>query len=136
MGRSARLAITLALVAGACVDSTSPESSRRGRYTLARINGDALPVLVVETPVAELYFLRGELMLNNDGSFSDITDMRRQAKPSGTLQFPSDTTRGTYRMVEDTVFLTTTGGAFYRMTFQASGSLVQELVGNTLTYRQ
>lgn len=134
MGRSAAI-ISLLLLCLACVDTAMPETSRRGRYTLARINGDPLPILFIETAAVRLYFLRGELMLNADDTFSDVTNMRVEPKV-GPVAFPRDTTRGTYRMVEDTVFLTTTGGAFYRMTFQASGSLVQVLVGNTLTYRQ
>lgn len=135
MGRSAAI-ISLLLLCLACVDTAVPETSRRGRYTLARINGDPLPILFVETAAVRLYFLRGELLLNADDTFSDITHMRREPKGVGSQTLPSDTTRGTYRMVGDTVLFDPTRGEGYRMTFQTSGSLVQELIGNTLTYRR
>jgi hypothetical protein len=134
MGRSAAI-IPVLLLCLACVDTAVPEASRRGRYTLARINGDPLPILFIETSTTRLYFLRGELLLNADDTFSDITDMR--VEPTvGTVSFPRDTTRGTYRMVGDTVIFDASQGPGYRMIFQSSGSLVQELVGNTLTYRR
>lgn len=135
MGRSAAI-ISVLLLCLACVDTAVPESSRRGRYTLARVNGDPLPILFIETAAVRLYFLRGELLLHADETFSDITHMRREPKPVGSVLFPTDTTRGTYRMVGDTVIFDPNQGAGYRMTFQTSGSLVQELVGNTLTYRR
>jgi hypothetical protein len=136
--RSLLKLLALSLTFGAaCSDITSSESSRTGRYVLARINGQMLPILFFETPAARLYFLRGELRLNDDQSFTDITDMRLEPKTSGSsISFPSDTTKGNYRMAGDTVVLTTTQAQEYRMVFQASGSLQQELVGNTLTYRK
>ena len=136
MGRSA-LTILALLLFTSCVDTVSPDVTRRGRYTLAHVNGDALPMLFVETPFARLYFLRGELVLNADDTFSDITDMRREPKQPGlTTSLPSDTTRGTYEMAGDTIIFSSIRGDVYRMTFQSSGSLVQELAGNKLTYRK
>lgn len=135
MVRSAAI-LSLLLVCLACVDTAVPETSRRGRYVLARINGEPLPILFVETASTRLFFLRGELALNADDTFSDITHMRVEPKPFGAVEFPRDTTTGTYRMVGDTVIFDATEGPGYRMTFQTSGSLVQELVGNTLTYRR
>jgi hypothetical protein len=138
MGRSLLALLSLSLSFGAaCSDITESESSRTGRYVLARINGEMLPILFLETSAARLYFLRGEVRLNNDQTFTDITDMRVEPKIAGaSISFPSDTTRGTYRMAGDTVVFTTTQAQEYRMVFQASGSLLQELVGNTLTYRR
>jgi hypothetical protein len=138
MGRSLLTLLALSLTFGAaCSDITESESSRTGRYVLARINGQILPILFIETAAARLYFLSGELRLNNDQTFTDITDMRVEPKTAGaSISFPSDTTRGTYRLAGDTVVFTTTQEQEYLMVFQASGSLLQELVGNTLTYRK
>ena len=138
MGRSLIKLLALSLTFGAaCSDITESDPSRAGRYVLARINGEMLPILFIETPIARLYFLRGELRLNKDQTFTDITDMRLEPKSSGSsITFPSDTTKGSYRLAGDTVVLTTTQAQQYRMVFQASGSLQQELVGNMLTYRK
>lgn len=137
MGRSHLEVLALSLFVASCADSTAPDYLRQGRYDLVHINGDALPILFLETPFARLYFEAGELVLNADDTFSDITEMRRDGKGTGaTTTFPSDTTRGTYRIAADTVVFTTTRQVEYRMVFQASGSLVQELSGNRLTYRK
>ena len=137
MGRFHLRVAMLSLLCAACVDNEAPETSRRGRYVLARINGDPLPVLFVETGAARLYFRSGELRLNNDETFTDITHMRRESKGDfASTSFPSDTTKGTYAMSGNTVVFTTTLKETYRMTFQSSGSLVQELAGNLLTYRK
>ena len=138
MGRSLLKLLALSLTFGAaCSNITESDPVRTGRYVLARINGEMLPILFIETPIARLFFLRGELRLNNDQTFTDITDMRLEPKSAGSsISFPSDTTKGSYRMAGDTVVLTTTQAQEYRMVFLASGSLQQELVGNTLTYRK
>ncbi|MGQ0561758.1 MAG: hypothetical protein ACT443_07790 [Gemmatimonadota bacterium] len=125
------------LIAAACVDTTAPERQYLGRYLLSRINGQSLPAPVHETTVARLDFLRGELRLNSDNSFTDITDLKVIPKASGSeTHTASDTARGTYRLVGDSVFFESTRDEHYFMTFQAAGSLVQELAGSILIYRK
>ena len=52
MRRSLLKLLALSLTFGAaCSDITSSESSRTGRYVLARINGQMLPILFFGTPI-------------------------------------------------------------------------------------
>jgi hypothetical protein len=138
MGRSTLIPIlALSLVTATCTDTTAPEHLRTGRYTLARINGQALPAPVHETAVARLDFHRGELRLETDATFTDVTDLKVTPKAAnGTIVQRSDTARGVYRFVGDTVFLDSTRDEHYYMVFQAAGSLQQVLGESTLVYRK
>jgi hypothetical protein len=131
------LLLAVALTAASCTDTTSAEYIRTGRYTLARINGQALPAQVHETAVARLDFHRGELKLNEDATFTDVTDLKVVPKAAnGTIVIRTDTARGTYRFAGDTVFLDSTRDEHYYMVFQSSGSLQQLLGESTLVYRK
>jgi hypothetical protein len=138
MGRSTLISIlALSLLTATCTDTTAPELLRTGRYTLARINGQALPAQVHETAVARLDFHRGELRLETDATFTDVTDLKVTPKAAnGTIVIRSDTARGTYRFAGDTVFLDSTRDEHYYMVFQAAGSLQQVLGESTLVYRK
>lgn len=138
MGRSNIIPILAAsLLCAVCTDTTAPELIRTGRYTLARINGQALPAQVHETAVARLDFHRGELRLETDATFTDVTDLKVTPKAAnGTIVIRSDTARGTYRFAGDTVFLDSTRDEHYYMVFQVSGSLQQVLGESTLVYRK
>jgi hypothetical protein len=138
MGRSKIIPIVvLSMLAAVCTDTTAPEFIRTGRYTLARINGQALPAQVHETSVARLEFHRGELRLETDATFTDVTDLKVTPKVAGGEVFVrSDTARGTYRFARDTVFFDSTRDEHYYMVFQVSGSLQQLLGESTLVYRK
>lgn len=137
MGRSQILVGLGALLLAACTDTTASEFNPFGRYTLARINGESLPAQVHQTSVATLVFTRGELRLNSDFTFTDVTDLKVTPRSSGgETRTASDTARGMFRLVGDTVFFDSTRGENYYMTFQASGSLMQRLGESLLLYRK
>jgi hypothetical protein len=137
MAPSTRILVPALLLVAACADTTAPEHNPFGHYSLARINGDPLPAVVHETTVASLEFLRGGLRLNTDFTFEDVTELKVTPKSAGQIVRVSvDTSRGTFRLVRDTVFLDSTRGEHYHMVFQVAGSLKQELGTSTLIYRK
>ena len=129
-------ALLLLVITSACVDPAGPEELRFGRYTLRRMNGDALPGVLVENSIARLEFLSGALWLHRDGTFTDSTHAKLTALTSGTVKMVNDVAAGTFRMSRDTLYLNSTRGEHYHMIFQAAGSLTQELSGSTLVYRK
>lgn len=133
----------LLIAASACATDTSgPDLSRYGRYTLRSINGDALPSVVFETSTSRLEFVGGNLRLNADQTFTDSTELkvtplfRGQQLEGGEVIQRTDVAWGLLRFAGDTVYLTSTRGESYFMVFQASGSLTQELAGSRLIYRK
>jgi hypothetical protein len=136
MRRSKISSVALTMVLVACVDSVAPDTARLGRYRLSKINGEDLPGLVVQNTVARLDFLSGALRLNKDGSFTDSTNLKRTPVGPGEVTFVTDVAAGLYKISGDTLYLDSTRGEHYFMTFQSSGSLTQLLGGNILVYRK
>lgn len=124
------------LFIAACVDTSAPDDSHVGRYTLRRINGMDPPAAVYETSVARLEFLSGALHLRVDQSFMDSTRLKVTPAKGGEIQFVTDVASGTYRIAHDTLHLQSTRGEEYHMIFQAAGSLIQNLQGSLLIYRK
>ena len=129
-------ALLLLVITAGCVDPAGPNELRFGRYTLRRMNGDALPGILIENSIARLEFLSGALWLHRDGTFADSTNAKVTALTSGTVKMVNDVAAGTFRIARDTLYLNSTRGEHYHMVFQAAGSLTQELSGSTLVYRK
>ncbi|MGQ0814688.1 MAG: hypothetical protein ACT4O1_09500 [Gemmatimonadota bacterium] len=139
MGRTQLLvSLAPALIFAACVDTAAPEITRTGLYLLSRIDGESLPAEVMRNADARLDFVRGELRLNADLTFSDITNFRIIPLSQNPAPVPlsTDSATGTYHILGDTVFFEPTRGPDYQMKFQSSGSLQQVLAGKLLLYRK
>jgi hypothetical protein len=124
------------LLLPACYDSTGPEYSRLGRYTLRRINGGTLPGEVYENAVARIQFNGGTLHLKSDLTFVDSTLVQVYRKGEGDSLLTTDVAAGTYRFSGDTVHLSSSRGEIYFMVYSAAGSLMQTLEGSVLLYRK
>jgi hypothetical protein len=142
MNTKPRLALIALVTLAACSDSSGPDSSSYGRYVLRSVNGRAVPVIYQETATARLEFLSGALRLNQDGTFTDSTEIRVtpmfQGQPlqGGQVVHRFDVAWGLHTVTADTVYLTSTRGEHYFMLINASGSLSQELAGSSLLYRK
>ena len=130
------LTLATSLLLAACVDTSAPDTSRLGRYTLRRINGADLPRPVYENSVAQVSFLYGSLHLRDDLTFTDSTHVRVVRTREGDTFTSIDVATGTFRLTPDTVYLQSSRGESYHMTFGTSGSLLQTLEGSILLYRK
>jgi hypothetical protein len=138
-----RLIVMTVLLLAACGDDgTGPEAERFGRYVLRSLNGRAVPTVQTENANARMEFLSGSLRLNADQTFTDSTEVRitpmfrGEPLPGGEVRHYYDVAWGLQRISGDTVYLTSIRGEKYHMVFQATGSLTQQLAGNTLQYKR
>ena len=129
--------LVVPLLLASCIDTSAPIESRFGRYTLQRINGEALPQQVIENTAVRLEFLRGVVRLNSNGTFTDSTELRvTTLGPNSSVRVSTDVAAGTYRIAGDSVLYSSTRGENYHMTFESQNTLRQELSGNILVYRR
>lgn len=130
------------LLAACTADTAGPENTRLGRYRLSSIDGENVPTIYMESANSRMEFLSGALRLNQDGTFTDSTEVRvtpmYQGRPlvGGEVVHRYDVAWGLQRMSGDTVYLDSVRGEHYFMVFQASGTLMQELAGSLLLYRR
>ena len=139
--RAISAALTLLLL-NSCSDVVDPVTSRYARYLLRAIDDRQVPTIYLETANSRLEFLAGALRLNQDGTFTDSTEIRvtpmfrGQPIAGGEVIHRYDVAWGLHKFAGDTVYLTSLRGEHYHMVFTASGSLTQELVGARLLYRK
>jgi hypothetical protein len=136
MSRKTVLFLATSLLLTACSDTSGPDESRLGRYTLRRINGGELPRAVFENAVSQVHFVAGALHLKDDLTFTDSTHVRVVRTREGDTFMTVDVANGTFRLTADTVYLRSIRGEEYHMTFGSSGSLLQDLEGSILLYRK
>ena len=129
---AALLAVTLT---AACFhDSTAPiPGTIHGRWVLKSMDGAPVPQIYAEVSNFRLEIVRGTLVLNEDNTFSDTTDLRRTENQ--LLRRVIDVAEGTFAQVGDTIKLSSTRGEKYFMIF-AEQSLRQNLGGRILLYRR
>lgn len=134
--RSALLAGMAALALGGCSDSTGTDADAvAGVYTLITIDGQLLPVIVdqVGNDIAEI--TAGEVSLDADLSFDDVTDLR--ITESDVVTTETDAATGTWSLNGSTVLFTPTdGSANYTMTWNGQDRLTQLFQGFTLVYER
>lgn len=67
-------AVTLTLIATGCGDSTAPKDSALGRYGLVSVDGQLLPVTLIDEPSLAITLTEGALTLNANSTFTeDVT---------------------------------------------------------------
>lgn len=135
-------AVMALLLSGCGDDIASPNTARFGRYLLNSIDGRPVPTIYLESANSRLEFLSGALRINEDGTFTDSTEIRvtpmfrGEPTPGGEVVHRYDVAWGLHHISGDTVYLNSLRGEHYFMIVQASGSLTQELVGQRLHYRR
>jgi len=132
--RAAALLVTI-LVSGGCFhDSMAPiPGTLYGRWVLKSMDGAPVPQVYAEVTNFKLEIVRGTLVLNEDNTFSDTTDLRRTENQ--LLRRVIDVAEGTYTQVADTIKLSSTRGEKYFMIFADQG-LKQNLGGKILLYKR
>lgn len=118
---------TAALLATSCSDSNGPTASHVGRYELVSVDGQPLPLALIDDPGLKLTLTEGALTLNANSTFTQEVTIDVVANG-----FPGPPERlgcsGTYRRSGNT--LTMTG----RETEDCSGTTATGMLdGNTLT---
>ncbi|HUF50854.1 MAG TPA: hypothetical protein VMN60_08485 [Longimicrobiales bacterium] len=128
-----RLLLT-ALVLTACSDSTGPEATVVGSYSLRTINEQAPPVTIYQDSQGRVEITGGSVNLNADGTFTDRTDIRIV---SGTTSLAdTEIASGTYVHSGGTVQLRTSDGDVYSMSFSGGNTLTQTIEGFVVVYRK
>ena len=122
------------LLAGCHGDTAAPGPvSVPGRYTLKTLNGDPVPAVFTETAALRLEFMKGVVTLNDDGTFTDSTELRRTEKQ--VVRRTIDVAQGSWRQVGDSIKLSSTRGERYSMMI-GERSLEQKLGFTILIYRR
>lgn len=123
-----------ALLVIACGDSTGPDTSHVGTYTLLSVDGEALPVSFTDG-FATIVLTSGHVTLNADGTFADVLSY---TVTEGTDSYSdTETYSGTYtRSGSNITFnVTSPDPDTYRMTLSGT-TLTQTDGGATLVYRK
>ena len=121
-------AAAMALIAAGCSDSTAPkELAHVGRYGLVSVDGETLPLTLVDDPTLRLTLTEGALTLNANSTFTQEVTVAVVANG-----FPSPAQRlscgGSYTRSGNTFTLTGTE------TLQCSGMTATGVLnGNTFT---
>ena len=124
----------LAILLACFHDSAAPIPDEvHGRFLLRTIDGKPLPQVYADLPNFRLEFISGRIVLHEDGSFADSTELRRTE--SGLVRRVIDVAEGTFVQAGDTIKLESTRGEHYFMIF-ANPNLTQNLGGRLLVYRR
>ena len=80
---AAALGVAAALATTACGkdSTTAPKNEPAGEYTLRTVNGQTLPVAVIDIPDAQLEITAGHLTLSSEGLFVQSTTITRSGGP-------------------------------------------------------
>ena len=124
------IAIGALAVAGSCRDSTGP-GSVTGTYILRTADGIQVPVVLYSDDTETDELVSGEVQLNPDGTFRDITAERITV--NGEVQINAVEATGTYSLARDTVTFRMVNNGQYRMRV-ARDSLIQDWFGIELVY--
>lgn len=121
------LVAATALLAAGCHDSNAPAPSHVGRYGLVSVNGEPIPLKIIDDPTLTVTLTDGALTLNANSTFTQ--DVTLAVAANG---FPSTPQRlscgGTYTRSENTFALTGTA------TEECSAMTATGVLdGNTLT---
>jgi hypothetical protein len=131
MSRLPRFAAACALVAGiGCADGTGPDALP-GLYLLTTVDGITLPVIIASDVDYTEEMLSGEVRLDEDGTFADITATRITS--GGNVRIEIIEATGTYRLEGDQVVFELGNGGTYRMT-HSRRTLTQDWFGFELLY--
>ncbi|HEX2168143.1 MAG TPA: hypothetical protein VHG09_12995 [Longimicrobiales bacterium] len=126
-------AFLMPLIACGDEDPADPTIEASGTYTLRSINGQDLPVTVLQIGADMVEVLDGEIRLNTDHTFSDSTTLR--ITEGGQVSTDVESLRGTYVQSSTSVTLTPTGGAAYALAL--SDDVLTQTVGQyVLVYRR
>lgn len=113
-----------------CSDGTGP-GRLPGLYLLTSVDGISLPVILGSDVDYTEEMVSGEVRLNEDGTFADITATRITSGSGVRVEIIEAT--GTYRLEGDQVVFQLSNGGSYRMT-HAGRTLTQDWLGFQLLY--
>ncbi len=116
------LLLAALVVAAACKDTTQPPppDPMIGDYPLRTIDGNQPPQIVAEDTSGRFSIVAGLVRLKEDKSFIDSTDVQFVSS-TGLVSTNSDVGRGTWRVSNDTLFLSPVGSAAYYMRVTVNG---------------
>jgi hypothetical protein len=128
------LALSLALPLVACGgDSTAPEETIHGTYTLQSINGMPLPWLLGQASADRIDVMSGSIILLENGTFTDLTTFR--ITESGVVRMEDDVYTGTFLKTAIGATLNPVGFEPYGVSIDGE-TMIQQLGSATLTYRR
>lgn len=122
MFRRAFIAVCATVLLAACSDLTSPNSAV-GNYSLARVNGDALPILWTSTATEDVDLVGGTLDIRSNGSFL------------GTFTYRTTSSFGTSTSTDQFsgTWSESNAGTDVVLTVSGQGTVTATRSGNTLT---
>ena len=137
------LTLVAALVATACgksgKDATAPDTSYVGSYSLASIDGDPVPLILVFQPSLIVTLESGSLALDANQIFTETTT-RRSIVAGVTQPAQQLICRGTYVKIDNILTLTALGpdcvGTTLLGTFDGDSVAITDGSGEKLVFRR
>ena len=127
------LLLLVPLLSG-CSDSTGPGgSSATGTYNLRTVNGNNLPVVVLQVGSDRVEVTQGSITLNADNTFTDRTTFR--VTESGTSTTDTEVIAGTYTRNNNAIQFSTDEGDTYSASLSGN-TLTQTIEGFVLVYQK
>lgn len=116
------LFLAVLVFAAACKDTTQPPppDPMIGDYPLRTIDGNQPPQIVAQDSSGRFSIVAGMVRLKEDKSFIDSTDLQLVSS-TGQVSTSSDVGRGTWRLSNDTLFLSPIGSTAYYMVVTVNG---------------
>lgn len=131
--------VGVVVVAASCADMVSPDEAADravvGVYSIATVNGSALPITLGVDDTASVDLLSGTITLRTDKSFTDIINVKLTTPSGVTLE--SDTARGNYARQADTLkFAPTDGHDNYQVTVANNATLTESSIEFIIVYHK
>jgi hypothetical protein len=131
---------TTTLVAAGCSDSNAPTAGHVGRYALVSVNGQPLPVKLIDDPTLSVTVTAGALTLNANSSFTQEATLAltangfpgppEQLSCGGSYTGSGNTYTLTGRETEDCSGMTATG------VLDGTTLTISDDQGETLVFRR
>jgi hypothetical protein len=135
MRRNLLVAVALALAACGQDGSAGPiPSPIPGSYNLTMVDGQVLPINVVDLGAYKAYIVSGTLDLNSDGTYYIDFDVR--VEDSGNIRTQTLDDVGLWNVMDDSITLASTRGSISRTGTLSGDAITLQSGGRVLVLRK
>jgi hypothetical protein len=135
MRRNLLVAVALALAACGQDGSVGPTPSPiPGSYNLTMVDGQVLPVNVIDLGAYKAYIVSGTLDLNSDGTYHIEFDVR--IEDSGNIRTQTQDDVGLWNIIDDAITLASSRGSFSQSGTVSGDAITLQSGGRVLVLRK